>query len=174
MNPESSHFDIDFARKLIAFNFWENRRVWDTTITPLNDAQFTRKIGFSQGSIRRECIHIIDTERISLQCVTGALSAEGLRAEAFADRNAIEERWIALRQGWHHFADRLDADVFFSDCFLESNGVQNKIKTWKLIFHVIYHGTAHRAEIMRMVAEVHQPAQFDLSLMQYLTGVFRK
>ena len=25
MNPESSQFDIDFARKLIAFNFWENQ-----------------------------------------------------------------------------------------------------------------------------------------------------
>ena len=90
----------------------------------------------------------------------------------------IEKRckwqWEAIHAGWSQLASELDAALFFSDCAFADGDRAVTLKVWQLIFDVIYQGSTHRSDIMRMVAEVHEPPAFDLSLMQFLTGVFRQ
>jgi len=86
----------------------------------------------------------------------------------------MRQEWRALHAEWSQLASELDATLLFSDCRCPDDGGAAKVKGWQLIIDVIYQGSTRRSNIMRMVAAVHEPAEFDLSLMQYLTGVFRQ
>ncbi len=173
MVGEDKPFNVDFAKELIGFNFWENQRVWDEAISPLTDSQFTMDTGYSWGTIQRECIHIMDGEWGWLQRIRSTAQPESLAFENFPDRQSVRQQWDTIQQAWAQFAAELTAHQFFSDSEFEFRGKQIRMPTWKLIFHVVNHGTTHRSEILRMVADVHKPVDFDLSMMQFLTGVFR-
>ena len=166
--------DVNFARKLIEHFCWEDERVWTLAIVPLSDEQFVQDVGFGLGSIQRECWHIMDTQWTCLQLIRGDSPLESLGKHSALDRAAMQAQWSAIHASWTQFAREFDAGLFFSDCAFADDGRETELKVWQLIFDVIYQGTTHRAEVMRMVAEVHDLAEFDLSLMKFLTGVFRK
>ena len=173
LDTESSAFNVDFARKLIRFNVWENQRVWDLAIAPLTEDQFLREVKFLGGSVQSECQRIIDTESVYLQRILDASPVTGESVEDGADRAAIAAKWSSLRRAWTKFAEELDGDQFFSRREFETDGSRRAMEVWQLIFHVLYQGTSRRSRILRLVAEVNQPAEFDLSLLQHLTGLLR-
>ena len=174
MTQSTGESNLDFARKLIEHFCWEDARVWRLAIAPLTDEQFSRQVSFGMGSIRRECIHIMETERAHLRRIRGGSIPENLKGGIPRDRVAMFNQWRAIHAGWSQLAGELDADLFFSDCAVGEDERGAKLKVWQLIFDVVYQGTSHRADIMRMVAEVAEAPQFDLSLMQFLSGVFRR
>lgn len=163
--------NVEFARKLIEHFCWEDERVWQLAIAPLSDAQFIRAVGFGLGSIQGECAHIIDTERYCLACLRGETSP--LPLGIHFDRRAMRAQWRELHAAWSDFKDKLDSELLLSECVFADGEGAVTLRAWQLIFNVVYQGTAHRSDIMRMVAEVHEPPAFDLSLMQFLSGVFR-
>ena len=166
--------NLDFARKLIEHCCWEDERVWKLAIAPLSDAQFAQEVSFGLGSIQRECAHIMETERLCLRRIGGGSSPESLISASPLDRRAMRTQWRAIHADWTRYMGALSADRFFSDCAFDDGDGEARLKVWQLIFDVIYQGTTHRADIMRIVAEVHEAPQFDLSLMQFLSGVFRQ
>ncbi len=173
LNTESGAFNVDFARKLIQFNVWENQRVWDLAIAPLTEEQFLREVAFLRGSVQSECQRIIDTESVYLQRILGTSPINGESVEDRVDRAAIAAQWSSLRRSWTEFAEELDGGLFVSTCEVETDGGRQTMEVWQLIFHVLYQGTSRRSRILRLVAEVNQPAEFDLSLLQHLTGLLR-
>lgn len=86
----------------------------------------------------------------------------------------MQRQWRAIHAEWAQLMGELDDALFFADCALGEGERGAKLKAWQLIFDVVYQGISHRADIMRIAAEVHEAPQFDLSLMQFLSGVFRK
>ena len=171
LNQATDAADLDFSRKLIEHCCWEDERVWRLAIAPLTDEQFAREVGFGLGSIQRECAHIMETEWTNVRRLRGETSTNW---ELPLDRTAMLARWRAIHADWAAYMDELDADTFFADCVFTDDGRAVKLKAWQLIFDVIYQGTKHRSDIMRIAAEVHETPQFDLSLMQFLSGVFRQ
>jgi len=167
-------FDVSFAKQLIEFNFWENRRVWENAIMPLTDAQFTTDTGYSWGTIQRECVHVMNGELGWLQRANSIQNAEQLKFEDFVERKKIRQQWDRIEEMWETYTTRLDDTLLFTNCTFLFRGKQIEVETWQVIFHVINHGTIHRTEILRMVAEVDKSVDFDLSMMQFLTGVFRQ
>ena len=166
--------NLDFLRKLIEHNCWEGERVWRLALAPLTAAQFVQDVGFGSGSIQRECWRIIETERICLRSIRGEAPEAAREMPGSLDRALMRQEWRALHAEWSRLASELDATLLFSDCEYPDDGGAAKVKCWQLIIDVIYQGSTRRSNIMRMVAAVHEPAEFDLSLMQYLTGVFRQ
>jgi len=171
LNPPFRSADLDFARKLIEHCCWEDERVWRLAVAPLTDEQFARAVQFGLGSVQRECAHIMETEWTNLRRLRGETSPIW---ELPLDRAAMLARWRAIHAGWLAYMGELDADRFFADCAFTDGDRAVKLKAWQLIFDVIYQGTTHRSDIMRIAAEVHETPQFDLSLMQFLSGVFRQ
>lgn len=169
-NPISP--DVEFARKLIEHCCWEDERVWKLAIVPLSDEQFTREVGFGLGAIQRECAHIMNSEQTCLARIRGEPSPPPLISHF--DRREMHARWREIHAAWSDFMDELDAELLLSECDFADGDSAVRLKVWQLLFDVVYQGAAHRSDIMRMVAEVHEPPAFDLSLMQFLSGVFRQ
>ena len=165
--------NVDFYSHLIEFNFWENRRVWDEAIMPLTDEQFTTDTGYSWGTIQRECVHIMFGEWGWLKRIQGVAKPENLEFADYIDRAVIRQRWDEIQYEWEQYAAALTSETFLADVQIHYRGKVVDIATWKLLFHVVNHSNTHRAEVLRMVADVHEPAEFDLSMVQYFTGVFR-
>lgn len=168
--------NVDFARKLIGYHCWENQRVWDLAIVSLSDAQFTREVQFLRCSVQSECQRLLETDAACLGCLLGggdSLGAGSANTAVPSERTAIAASWQASRRAWTQFAAELDADSLFSTCACDIAGMPRKLPAWQLICHVIYHGTARRSQILRLVAELDQPVAFDLSLLQNLTGLLR-
>lgn len=173
LDTESGAINVDFVRELIGFNFWENQRVWDLAIAPLTEEQFLREVKFLRASVHSETQRLIETESVYLQRIHGASQVTGAWVEDSTDRAAIAARWASVRGAWAGFAQELDGDKFYSICEFEAAGGAREMQVWQLVFHVLYHGTARRSRILRLVAEVSQPIEFDLSLLQHLTGLLR-
>ena len=111
---------------------------------------------------------------MNLRRILGAASPEHLSGASATDRDAMRRQWRAIHAEWAQLISELDDEQFFADRVLGEGERGAKLKVWQLIFDVVYQGTSHRSDIMRMAAEVHEAPQFDLSLMQFLSGVFRK
>lgn len=175
--------NVDFARKLIGYHCWENQRVWDLAVVSLSDAQFTREVQFLRCSVQGECQRLLETDAACLGCLLGGANEEtsvgtnvgagSANTAAASERTAIAVSWQASRRAWTQFAMELDADSLFAACACDIAGAPRKLRAWQLICHVIYHGTARRSQILRLVAELDQPVAFDLSLLQNLTGLLR-
>lgn len=174
MNLPPGTANLDFARKLIQHCCWEDARVWNLAIVPLSDEQFSREVGFGLGSIRRECAHIIETEGTNLRRILDDAAPARLCGETATNRAAMRRRWRAIHAGWAQLMGELDGEQFFADRALGEGAGGAKLKVWQLVFDVVYQGTSHRSDILRMAAEVNEAPQFDLSLMQFLSGIFRK
>lgn len=174
MTNDTQAFNVDFASQLMTFNYWENRRVWDHAIIPLTAAQFMQDTGYSWGTVQRECVHIMDGEWGWLQRIRRVAQPEKLGFDDLIDRQTIRNKWDAIQGEWDVFMQALTPEIFFKSCTFQFRGKPIDMPTGNVIFHVVNHGTTHRSEILRMVADVHQPADFDLSMMQYMTGAFRE
>lgn len=172
MSRSTGACNLEFLRKLIEHKCWEDERVWQRAIAPLTDAQFVQAVPFGAGSIQRECWCLIETERKCLRSVRADAPEPAPEIPGAPDRALTRGQWRALRGEWRRLADELDAALLFSDCQIPAEGGEAVLQAWQLIINVIYQGSTHRSNIMRMVAAVQEPAEFDLSLMQYLTGVF--
>lgn len=173
LDTEAGALDVDFARKLIRFNSWENQRVWDRAIVPLTDDQFLREVAFMRSSVASVCRRIIATESVYLQRIMGAPTVAGEPIVGATDRAAIAARWSYLRRAWTEFAAQLDGAILFSTREVEIDGGRREMRVWQLLCHVLYQGTSRRSQILRLVAEVDRAAEFDLSLLQHLTGLLR-
>ncbi len=173
LDTESGAINVDFVRELIGFNFWENQRVWDLAVAPLTEAQFRREVKFLRASVHSETQRLIETESVYLQRIQSGSQVRGAWLEEGADRAAIAARWASVRAAWTEFAQELDGHKFFSKYEVADHGGAREMQVWQLIFHVLYQGTARRSRILRLVAEVSQPVEFDLSLLQHLTGLLR-
>ena len=164
-------FDLSFARQLIQHAVWENRRLWQLAIQPLDTAQFCQVVAAADVSIRDECLRQMRQDRVLLLALGQPIDSPAPSGES--DRSEIWRAWEAIGEAWRRVAENLEALAWYADCEATIDGEAVALKTWQIVMHFIYSGTACRARILRLVADAHQAPQFDLSLMQYITGVFR-
>lgn len=54
--------NADAFRHLYNYHFSENRKIWDTYITPLSDEQFTQNPSYSHGSVRNQIVHLMSVD----------------------------------------------------------------------------------------------------------------
>ena len=159
----------DFVRTLFDYQVFEDRRVWDEAIMPLSEAQFTVDTGYSWGTLQRECVHVIDVMHDSLRRAGGRATFESLTWPEAPTRAMVHDQWDRMEADWLAFLADLDADGFQQVVTVNYRNRPVSIPVWNIIHQMINHGTIHRVEMLKMVAELDQPVTFDLSLMQYLT-----
>ena len=170
MNREAP-LDLTFARKLIEHAVWETGRVWREALEPLDDARFDRVIGATGRSIYDECRRQMKLDRALLLALAESNTAPATYA---GDRAALWQSWEAIGKAWLKIAAELDHDAWFADREVEIDSASETLQSWQIVLHFIYSGTASRVRILRLAADVDKAVAFDLSLMQYLTGVYRR
>lgn len=161
---------LDYIHTLFEYNYWEHRHVWDDCVMHLSDTQFYQDTGYSHGSIHAELVHVMSGEWWWLARAQGYSHPRSLHTADYPDRDSIRAKWDSIEADVRAFitslnADGLDRAVRYTTP--DGRVVDNHV--WKILFHIINHGTIHRAEIMTISHRIGGPS-FDLSLMQWLLG----
>ncbi|MBZ0292662.1 MAG: DinB family protein [Anaerolineae bacterium] len=139
----------DDFRKLYEYHFARNRTIWDRCIVPLSDEQFTQNLDYSVGSLRNQMVHMLNIDDRWFSGLRGEAIPDFLNPVHFPKRSAIREQWDTVETHMRAYLDQLtDNDL---------QGSLGDLKTWEVLFHVLNHGTDHRAQVLAMLHLIGAP-----------------
>ncbi len=139
-------------RHFYDYHFTENRKIWDSYVTPLSQEQFTQAVNYSRGSVRDQIVHLMGVDDAWFSGLRGVAIPELLNPANLNDRKIIRARWDKVEQNMRDYLARLRDDMLFEKPFAE--GEDKDLILWQVLLHVVNHGTDHRAQILRLLNDL--------------------
>jgi uncharacterized damage-inducible protein DinB len=139
-------------RHFYAYHFAENRKIWDSYITPLSHEQFTQAVSYSHGSVRDQIVHLMSTDDTWFSGLRGVELPERLNPAHFDDRKILRAHWDTVEQRMRAYLANLRDEMLFEKPFPE--GEDKDLVLWQVLLHVANHGTDHRAQVLRLLNDL--------------------
>jgi len=140
-------------RHFYNYHFTENRKIWDSYIVPLSYEQFTQEIDYSHGSVRDQIVHLMGVDELWFSKLRGVEPLEPFSPASFADRESIRAHWDTIEQRMRDYLAELQDDMLFNKPIEEPEEDKDLI-VWKVLLHVVNHGTDHRAQILKLLNDL--------------------
>lgn len=157
----------DAVRAMYGYNRWAMQRVLDAA-ADLPAEEWVVPGTAGRGSIRDTLVHVVSAQRGWLSWWTGALPVAqayrlGLDPSSFPDAGALELAWEQLCDDTDAFlAPLTDADMARDLSADLPDGRVFRLTRWKMLLHVVNHGTQHRSEAAAMLTAFgHSPGYLD-------------
>lgn len=144
--------NADAFRHFYNYHFAQNRKIWDSYVAALSDAQFTRHAEYSHGSVRNQIVHLINVDNAWFSGLRGLEDWDWLEPTDFADRQTIRAHWDDVEQNMRAYLAELRDEMLFDRPFTE--GEDEDLIVWQVLLHVVNHGTDHRAQILRALNDL--------------------
>ena len=77
---------------------------------------------------------------------------ESLNPANFDDRRIIRTHWDTVEQNMRDYLAKLRDDMLFEKPF--ADGEDKDLVEWKVLLHVVNHGTDHRAQLLRLLDDL--------------------
>lgn len=145
--------NADAFRHFYNYHFHENRKLWDSYITPLSLEQFTQHSNYSHGSVRDQIVHMISADDVwfsQLRCTPDTTSFPAVDVD---DRDLIRAQWDAIEQMMRDYLENLRDDMLFIKPFPDHEE-DHVLTMWQALLHVVNHGTDHRAQLLRQLNDL--------------------
>lgn len=140
-------------RHFYEYHFTENRKIWDSYVTPLAHEQFTQHADYSHGSVRDQIVHLMSADELWFSELQGIEPSEPLPPANFDDRNIIRAHWDGVEKSMRAYLAELGDNILFDKPIKEPEEDKDLI-VWQVLLHVINHGTDHRAQILRLLNDL--------------------
>ena len=140
-------------RHFYDYHFTENRKVWDSYVTPLSHEQFTQDVDYSHGSVRDQIVHLMSVDEVWFCELRGVEPSESLPPATSDDRNIIRAHWDSVEQSMRAYLAELRDDMLFEKPIKEPEEDKDLI-VWQVLLHVVNHGTDHRAQLLRVLNDL--------------------
>ena len=151
---------------LYAYNRWANARVMDAC-RQLSPEQMTAPAQVSFGSLLGTLAHILSAESIwRLRLQEGISPTERITGADFPGLDALIAKWQEEEQAMRGFVEELDeAGLNRWVDYKTTSGEPQGSTVWKVLAHVVNHGTQFRAEAGAALGSLgHSPGDLDLIL----------
>jgi uncharacterized damage-inducible protein DinB len=136
----------DHFRELYEYHFSLNRKVWDELVMPLSKAQFLQELPYSVGSIRNQCVHVMNIDDRWFSGLRGEEVPGFANPVYYGTREKIRAEWDAVEAKQRDYLARL------ADADLETPmGGDETFRVWRVLQHVLLHGMDHRAQMLAML-----------------------
>jgi len=142
--------NADAFRHFYDYHFAENRKIWDTHITSLTQAQFTQPVAYSVGSLRNQIVHLMEVDHGWFSQLIGV--DPSFLDDSMDDRAAIRAYGDQVEQQMRAYLAGLRDDMLPTKPFAE--GEDKDLTLWQVLLHVGNHGTDHRAQILRLLNDM--------------------
>jgi len=139
-------------RHFYDYHFAENRKIWDSYVTPLSYEQFRQDVDYSHGSVRNQIVHIMSTDDAWFSGLRGVEFPEPFNPADFDDRKTIRAYWDNVEQNMRDYLAKLQDDMLSEKPFAE--GEDKDLILWQVLLHVANHGTDHRAQLLRLLNDL--------------------
>ena len=154
---------LELIRGLYEYNEWANNHVLDAAAA-LTEDEFSHKQGASFESVEGNLAHIMGAQVIWLERWTGGSNTRPvLEFQKTRGLSTIREAFAESHDRLRAFVsslidDRLDEILAYKD----SAGRPHERVIWKLMAHVVNHGTHHRAETGMLLERIgRSPGDMD-------------
>jgi len=139
-------------RTIYEYDYWAFEKVWEC-VMQLSDEQFVQELGYSQGSIRHQVIHMMSaTQRWLIRLRQEAMQPH-LEFEDYNTRAAAKAKWDELRAETMAYVNSLSAADLEAviPWKLPARGLAAENARWEILLHAANHATDHRAQILAML-----------------------
>lgn len=126
---------------LFEYHLTRNRELWEQCITTLTPEQFTQEVNYSIGSMRNQCVHLLNIDERWFSGLRGLDLPDFADPLAYPDLASVRSKWDAVEAGMREYLSGLDDET------LQGEFMPN-VKVWQILFHVLNHGTDHRAQML--------------------------
>ncbi|CUS05460.2 DinB family protein [Candidatus Promineifilum breve] len=140
MNPEA-------IRRLYDYHFAANHTLWERCIVGLTPEEFRRKLPYSLGSVRNQIVHLMNIEDRWFSALRGVAVPGILNPVYFGTQAAVRARWDTIEANTRDYLSRLTATEL-------ERPYDEHAAVWQVLFHVLNHGTDHRAQTLSMLAQL--------------------
>jgi uncharacterized damage-inducible protein DinB len=143
---------IDMIRTLFEYNDAMNGRLWDSIMT-LSDEQLAQEVGYSRGSLQDQALHLTSAEGGWLRGLRGEPDARQFHIDP-----ADHPTPAAGQAAWQETAGELLTYVSgLTQAELEETPAGIPVPRWQALLQLANHGTDHRAQMLRILADFGAP-----------------
>ena len=139
-------------RHFYDYHFTENRKIWDSYVTPLTYKQFTQHVDYSHGSVRDQIVHLMSVDDTWFSGLRGVENPKPFSPADFDDTKIIRAHWDSVEQNMRDYLAKLRDDMLFEKPFVD--GEDKDLILWQVLLHVVNHGTDHRAQLLRLLNDL--------------------
>jgi uncharacterized damage-inducible protein DinB len=147
------NMNADAFRHFYGYHFTENRKMWDSYVTPLSHEQFTQDVAYSHGSVRDQIVHLMSVDDVWFSELRGVEPSEPSPPADSDDRESIRAHWDSVEQNMRDYLAELRDDMLF-DKPIEEPEEDKDLMVWQVLLHVVNHGTDHRAQLLRLLNDL--------------------
>jgi uncharacterized damage-inducible protein DinB len=153
----------DAIRTYIDYTAWATMLLLDAA-AKLTPEELTRDFATADRSVVGTLAHIFAADRVWLARVLTGASHQTFITDADRDLAVLQHSWPALLNTWKSWAAGLtDEQVLASLTYKDLKGIERTQVLWKIIFHVVNHGTHHRGQVSGFLRSLgHVPPELDL------------
>ena len=156
--------DLPAIQELFQYNYWANRRILFAA-GGVDAAHWSRLAELNHDSLRGTLVHILAAEVIWRQRCQERISPTQLITErAFLKLEILIQHWQEEERRMLGYLGTLD-DTALGETIRYKNtrGADFEMTLWRILAHVVNHGTQHRAEAAALLtAEGQSPGELDL------------
>lgn len=142
----------DMFRHFFDYHFAENRKLWDSYVMGLAQAQFVQEVDYSLGSVRNQLVHMMSDDEMWFSGLRGVDTPSPLNPADFSDRVVLRARWDAIEQTMRGYLTKLDDAALLTKPFTYEE--DRNLLAWQALLHVVNHGTDHRAQVLRLLNDL--------------------
>jgi uncharacterized damage-inducible protein DinB len=138
---------------LYKYNQWANAKILSSTARVTKE-QFLADASFPHGGLRGTLTHILFAQWIWRSRWQGNSPTYRIKPDEFPSFNSFYTRWLPEEALLMNFVDNL-ADERLNQVIAYKNtkGVPKEQVLWKMMAHVVNHGTQHRAEAAALLTD---------------------
>mgnify|MGYP000105994491 CR=1 FL=1 len=138
---------------LYKYNQWANAKILNAAAN-VSQEQFLAEASYPHGGLRGTLTHTLFAQWIWRNRWEGNSPTNRLKPDEFPSFEALHKRWLEEEQLLMAFVDSLtDARLDEVIQYKNTKGVPLQQTLWKMMAHMVNHGTQHRAEAAAMLTD---------------------
>jgi uncharacterized damage-inducible protein DinB len=153
----------DEIKLLYDYNYWANERILKAA-AGVSAEQYNAPYPVSHGSLRRTLVHTLDAEIVWRErCQEGTSLIE---EDDLPTLEKLLDLWKREETAMRSYVATLSEDDLLRPLeYRNTKGVRFSNVLWRILVHVVNHGTQHRAEsAAALTAFGHSPGDVDFIL----------
>lgn len=138
---------------LYRYNRWANAKILNAAVN-LSQEQFLAEAPYPHGGIRGTLTHTLFAEWIWRHRWEGTSPTTRLKPDDFPTFESLRARWLQEETLLMSFVESLtDEKLEQAIQYRNTKGASLQQILWKMMAHVVNHGTQHRAEAAAMLTD---------------------